>query len=102
MKIGGFEPDCKRVHLKKCLKKVPALNLKICSNGHQPAAGRYYGIFAIFPSTRIGAIRRNIVKIDENLNLDKMQLRYHLWLNLKHESKGGERGREKRRGSFTG
>jgi hypothetical protein len=24
------------------------------------------------------------------------------WLNLKHESKGGERGREKRRGSFTG
>jgi len=85
MKIGGFEPDCKRVHLKKCLKKVPALNLKICSNGHQPAAGRYYGIFAIFPSTRIGAIRRNIEKIDENLDSDKMQVHSYLGLNLKHE-----------------
>jgi len=102
MKIGGFEPDCKRVHLKKCLKKVPALNLKICSNGHQPAAGRYYGIFAIFPSTRIGAIRRNIEKIDENLDSDKMQVHSYLGLNLKHESKGDGRSREKRGGSFTG
>ena len=78
MKIGGFAPYCKRVHLKKCLKKAPALNLKICSNGHQQAAGRYYGIFAIFPSTRIAAIRRNIVKVDENLNSDILQWRSYL------------------------
>jgi hypothetical protein len=41
----------------------------------------------IFPPTRIGAIRRNIVKIDDYLNSDKMQLHSYLWPNLKHESK---------------
>ena len=41
MKIRGFAPDCKRVHLKKCLKKAPALNLKFSPNRLQPAAGRY-------------------------------------------------------------
>ena len=53
MKIGGFAPDCKRVHLEKCLKKAPALNLKFRLNRLQPAAGCYNRIFTIFPSTRI-------------------------------------------------
>jgi hypothetical protein len=78
MKIGGFKTDCKRVHLKKCLIKTPALNLKFRLNRLQPAAGRHNCIFMIFPPTKIGAIRRNIVKIDENLDSDKMQLRSYL------------------------
>ena len=74
MKIGGFAPDCKRVHLKKCLINAPALNLKFRPNRLKPAAGCYNRIFTNFPPTRIAAIQRNILKIDENLDLDKMQL----------------------------
>ena len=68
MKIGGFALNLKCAQLKKCLKKAPALNLKFRPNRLQPAAICHNCIFSIFPPTRIGAIRRNIVKIGENLN----------------------------------
>ena len=75
MKIGGFAPDCKRVRLIKCLKKAPALNLKFRRNRLSPATVCHNCIFMNFPPTKIGAIRRNIVKVGENLNSDKMQPR---------------------------
>ena len=78
MKIGGFAPDCKRVQLKKCLKKLPALKMKFRPNRLYPAAVRYNCIFTIFLPTRIEAIWRKILKIDENLDSDKMQLRSYL------------------------
>jgi hypothetical protein len=75
--------------------------LKFRPNRLKPAAGRYNRIFAVFPSIRIGAIRRNIVKTDENLDSDKMQLRSHLdqWEVLVDVD---ARGRKKRKGSVTG
>ena len=79
MKISGFAPYGKRAHLKKCLKKAPALNLKFRPNRLQPAAGRYNCIFAISPPTRIAAIQRNTVEIDENLDSDRIQLCSFLW-----------------------
>jgi len=78
MKIGGFEPDCKRVHLKKCLKKALALNLKFLPNRLKPAAGRCNCPFTIILPTRIGAIQRNILKIDKNFESNKMQSRSYL------------------------
>jgi hypothetical protein len=42
--------------------------MKYRPNRQQPAAGRHNCIFSIFLPTRIGEIRRNIVKIDENLD----------------------------------
>ncbi len=87
MKINGFKPDCKRVHLKKCLINRPAVKLKFTSSEPSSAAVGNNCHFTVFSSLYIVAIRRNIVKIDENLNSDKMQLHFYLWPNLKHESK---------------
>ena len=100
MKISGFAPYCKRVHLKKCLIKPPALKLVFRSNRPSSAAVRYNLIFTIFTPISIVAIRRNIVKIDDYLNSDKMQLHSYLWPNLKHESKWRLWAGKKRRGSF--
>jgi len=75
------------VHLKKCLINRLAFKLKFASSEPSSAAVGHNYPFTIFSIICIVAIRRNIVKIDDYLNSDKMQFHSYLWLNLKHESK---------------
>ena len=56
-------------------QKGAGIKFEISSNRLKQADGSYNRIFAIFQSIRIGAIRRNILKIAENLDSDKMQPR---------------------------
>ncbi len=100
MKINGFKTDCKCFNSTKCLNKPPALKLVFRSNRPSSAAVRYNLIFTIFTPISIVAIRRNIVKIDDYLNSDKMQLHSYLWPNLKHESKWRQGAGKKKKGEL--